>query len=185
VGGTRLVATVTDPWWSKVFASANFLWLLVLAVSIFTTVLGLVVTNAITVRRSHNGIRLWSEGYAGNQLTYLAFFFALFAAFDLTEIYKDLCIFVIVLSLLFFVLGLLNTRAHEQVITDAGHANCNENCNATLTPDQRRQIVGLNLKLAILSLVLTLMLIFSLQYGKKFGAQQPPSGKAKFEETMR
>jgi hypothetical protein len=159
--------------WAKVLDSANFLWLLVLAVSIFTTVLGLVVTNAITVRRSHNGIRLWSEVYAGNQLTYLAFFFALFAAFDLKEMYKDLCIFVIVLSLLFFVLGLLNSRTHEQVVVGAKHATCNENCTEPLDPDRRRQIVGLNQKLASLSLLLTLVLIFALQYGKKTEIKQP------------
>ena len=109
----------------------------------------------------------------------------MFAAFDLREIYKDLCIFVIVLSLLFFVLRLLNTRAHEQIIVDAKHPKCDENCKAALTSDQRKQIVGLNLKLAVLSLVLTLALIFSLQYGKKREAQQPLSGNQTKSRAMR
>ncbi len=125
------------------------------------------VTNAVTVRRSHNGIRLWSEILAGNQLTYLAFFFALFAAFDLKEMYKDLCIIVVLLSLVFFVVGLLNNRTHEQLVIGAKHPHCDENCTDMLDATVRRRILGRNPELAVLSFALTLALILALQYGKK------------------
>jgi hypothetical protein len=126
----------------------NLLWLAVLVVGIFTSVLGLVITNAVTVRRSHNGIRLWGEVLSGNQLTYLAFFFARFAAFDLKEIYKNLCIIVSLLSLVFFVLGLVNNRTHEQLVLGAGHAKCDENCQAALNASLRSRILGANPALA-------------------------------------
>jgi hypothetical protein len=126
-----------------------------------------VVTNAVTVRRSHNGIRLWSETLAGNQLTYLAFFFALFAAFDLREIYKDLCFIAILLSLVFFAIGLLNNRTHEQLVLSANHPKCDENCAQALDAGIRKRILGVNPALAIASFVMTVALVLALQYGKK------------------
>ena len=91
-------------------------WLVVLLLGTAANAFGTLATNGVTVRRSHNSIRLWSESLANQQLTYVAFFFSLLAAFDFSEDYKNLCSLEIFLCLIAFIGGLINIRRHEEFI---------------------------------------------------------------------
>jgi hypothetical protein len=76
-------------------------WLSVLIVGSFATLLGTVAPNFITVRRPHNFVRLLNEALAGQHLTYVGFFPALPAAHDLTELCKNLCLAGMLSSIVF------------------------------------------------------------------------------------
>jgi Mn2+/Fe2+ NRAMP family transporter len=153
--------------WPRVLSSENFNWLIVLIVGTAATTVGTVLTNGVTVRRAHNEIRLWSEVWANQHLTYIAFFPALIVAQkNLNELYKNSCFTVMFLCLIFFVIGLLNVRKHDDMIKD-DHTDCKETCNTGLKKETRVKIVRLNWSLACLSLALSLLLLFSLQFGKE------------------
>ena len=68
--------------------------------------------------------------------------------------------------LIFFVIGLLNVRKHEDIIKD-DHSDCKETCNKPLPKKTRVKIVRLNWSLGCVSLALSLLLLFSLQFGKE------------------
>lgn len=153
--------------WSKVLSPENFNWAIVLILGTLTTAVGTVFTNGVTVRRGHNRIRLWSEVWANQHLTYIAFFPALLVGTKgLSEAYENLCFAVMVLSLILFVIGLMNIRRHDGIVA-GDHAGCaGETCNQALKKASEAAIIRLNWSLGCVSLMLSLIMLFSLQFGK-------------------
>jgi len=141
-------------------------WLVVLLLGTAASAYGTLATNGVTVRRAHNSIRLWSESLANQQLTYIAFFFSLLAAFDFTEDYKNLCFLEILFCLGFFICGLLNIRKHDEYIF-ADHETCDEKCASPLKWSTRWHILGVNTLLSIPSLLFALCLVLFLQAGRR------------------
>lgn len=141
-------------------------WLIVLFLGTAASAFGTLATNGVTVRRAHNSIRLWSESLANQQLTYVAFFCSFLAAFDFTEDYKNLCFLEIFFSLIFFIVGLINIRRHEEFV-EADHERCAPKCANRLKGDAVWNILGTNTILGVASLAFTLGLVLSLQLGKR------------------
>lgn len=169
--------------WNRVLSSENFNWLIVLIVGTAATAVGTVLTNGVTVRRGHNRIRLWSEVWANQHLTYIAFFPALLVAQkNLSEFYKNSSFGVMFIALILFVIGLMNIRAHEGIIA-ADHADCKgETCNTMLQKKSQIKIIRLNWILGCFSLVLSLLLLFSLQFGK--AQESTATGKGFLAQQM-
>jgi hypothetical protein len=153
--------------WYKVLNPENFNWAVVLILGTLTTAVGTVFTNGVTVRRGHNRIRLWSEVWANQHLTYIAFFPALIVAQKgLNEAYKNICFVVMFFSLVFFGIGLMNIRRHDTIVA-GDHAGCaGETCNQALKKASKTDIIRLNWSLGCVSLMLSLVMLFSLQFGK-------------------
>jgi len=152
---------------AQIFHALNLNWLLVLIVGTAATAIGTVLTNAVTVTRPHNELRLWSEVLVNQHLTYFAFFPALITALDLTEFYKNSCFAVLLVSFVFFVLGLMNIRGHDKAIEKDHKHTCSDTSCETLGKEATDKIICLNATLSAMSLILAALLVFSLQFGKK------------------
>jgi hypothetical protein len=146
--------------WHNVVDKQNFEFLTILAVTILVTALGSVLPNLVAPTRPHNGIRLWSEALVSHQLTYIAFFITLFTTsmVNLNFLYRSLSSVVLLLSVVFLSIGMLNNRQHEEIAEK--HAERN------LDDAGKKEFVGKNLIFALVSLIATLLLIFGLQFGK-------------------
>ncbi len=136
-------------------------WLVVLLLGTSASAFGTLATNGVTVQRPHNSIRLWSECLANQQLTYVAFFFSLLAAFNLTEDYKNLCFLETFVCLIFFIVGMINVRGHGKSIA-ADHRSCPDDCTRPLSATVRWRLLGWNTVLATISLLIVLGLVLSL-----------------------
>ena len=161
---------------NDIFCAENFTWLFVFAVGTFGTAFGVLVANGMTVKRAHNRVRLWSEVLANQHLTSLAFFPALIVAFkkQLSDMYEWACFALIFMSVTFFVLGMFNIKEHERYLAGDHPCSGREDCAAVLQPQTRREIGRLNLILALVSAIGSIVLIFCLQLGKE--ATSVPEG---------
>jgi hypothetical protein len=145
----------------QIFAAQNFEFATVLAVTTLVTAFGTVLPNLIAPTRPYNRSRLWGEVLVSHQLTYIAFFITLFAStVELQLWYRILCGLLLSLTVLFLVLGMLNIKEHEGIVTDTAKTH----------PQKREEILHSNKTLTFFAAVAflgALVLIFCLQFGKK------------------
>jgi len=129
----------------------NLRWFIVLLSQITIAVLGTVLSKAIgAVVTTEFKIEVWNECIVVHQLAYFGFYASLLTALDIDDPYRDLIVFFMFLTFVFFAVGLLVSKTRSGGKTSG-----------------QQRIIGINVTFASISFVLTAILIFFLQSVKK------------------
>ncbi len=139
----------------------------VLAILLVSSVLGVVAPNFIyRDSRTHNELKLLNDCLGRVQLAFVSFYLTLFVVVELqTAAQKRLIGFFLLLSFLFYLIGIRQARGQEQKIRKLhGRKKCTpgpEHCDLLLDRSAKWKIYGANAWLGAASFLFALYLAFS------------------------
>jgi hypothetical protein len=125
------------------FAEENIRWLIVLLIGLGSAILGTLFSK-VTSAATESKHTIINELLVTHQFAYFGFYASVLTAFDLRSIFREVCVFAIIVTFIFFAIGLFTLK----------HTDANKKVMAT------------NVILAVIALLGTTLLVLSLQSAK-------------------
>lgn len=147
------------------FEINNFDWATVFFMLIGTSILSIIVPNAVSKNlRTHNVLKLVNECLARQQLAYIIFYLTLLVVSGSSSVLRRTMAILMVSSFIFYIIGLVSESNQDRKIEKLHGRTCSPgpvDCDLTFGFFQKPRVVLVNVLLSVISGVVALGLAFS------------------------